>query len=37
MSITGMHLWMNFDWSSFLNELKPESERRLNVAYIPVT
>ncbi len=35
--ITGLHLWLNFDWSSFLNEYKPEAERKLNVAYIPVT
>lgn len=35
--ITGLHLWLNFDWDSFLNDFRPEAERRLNVAYIPVT
>ena len=35
--ITGMHLWVNFDWESFLNDFRPENERKLNVAYIPVT
>lgn len=37
MMITGLHLWLNFDWVSFLNDFRPEAERRLNVAYIPVT
>lgn len=36
-TITGLHLWLNFDWESFLNDYRPESERKLNVAYIPVT
>jgi hypothetical protein len=36
-AITGLHLWLNFDWESFLNDYKPERERKLNVAYIPVT
>jgi len=36
-AVTGLHLWLNFDWESFLNESRPEHERKLNVAYIPVT
>ncbi len=36
-TITGLHLWLNFDWESFLNDGRPESERKLDVAYIPVT
>jgi NitT/TauT family transport system substrate-binding protein len=36
-SITGLHLWLNVDWSSVMNERLPPSQRRLNVAYIPVT
>ena len=35
--ITGLHLWLNFDWEAFLNDSRPEAERKLNVAYIPVT
>ena len=35
--ITLLHLSLNFDWDAFLNEFRPESERKLNVAYIPVT
>jgi hypothetical protein len=35
--ITGAHMATNVDWTVLLNERLPESERRLNVAYIPVT
>lgn len=35
--VTGFHLWLNFDWASFLNDFRPEEERQLNVAYIAVT
>jgi len=35
--ITGAHLATNIDWKVLLNERLPESERKLNVAYIPVT
>jgi hypothetical protein len=35
--ITGAHLSLNVDWTALLNERLPESTRRLNVAYIPVT
>jgi hypothetical protein len=35
--ISGLHASMNVDWSSYLNDRLPESERKLNVAYLPVT
>lgn len=35
--ISGLHVWLNMDWSSVRNEWRPEAERKLNVAYIPVT
>jgi len=35
--ITSAHLATNVDWKVLLNERLPESERKLNVAYIPVT
>jgi hypothetical protein len=35
--ITTAHLSTNVDWTVLLNERLPESERKLNVAYIPVT
>lgn len=35
--VSGLHLWLNVDWSSMRNELRTEAERKLNVAYIPVT
>lgn len=35
--ITTAHLAMNVDWSVLLNDRLPERERKLNVAYIPVT
>ena len=37
VTVTGLHLWLNFDWESFLNDSRPESKRKLNVAYIPAT
>ena len=35
--ITAAHLAMNVDWTVLLNDRLPESQRKLNVAYIPVT
>jgi hypothetical protein len=35
--ITALHLATNVDWKVLLNDRLPESERKLNVAYIPVT
>ena len=36
-AITGLHAWLNVDWGSVVNDYLPEAERRLNVAYVPVT
>lgn len=35
--ITAAHLAMNVDWKVLLNERLPLDQRKLNVAYIPVT
>jgi hypothetical protein len=35
--VSGAHLWLNFDWSALMNGFLPEGQRKLNVAYIPVT
>jgi hypothetical protein len=35
--ITAAHFAMNVNWSVLLNDRLPESKRKLNVAYIPVT
>ena len=35
--ITAAHMTTNVDWKVLLNDRLPESERKLNVAYIPVT
>ena len=35
--ISAAHLTMNVDWKVLLNDRLPERERKLNVAYIPVT
>lgn len=35
--ITAAHMAANVDWTILLNDRLPESERKLNVAYIPVT
>jgi hypothetical protein len=35
--ITAAHMALNVDWTILLNDRLPESERKLNVAYIPVT
>jgi hypothetical protein len=37
VGITGLHLWLNFSWSVLLNDRLPEHQRKLYVAYIPVT
>jgi hypothetical protein len=36
-TITGLHAWWNVDWRALLNDTLSEGERKLNVAYIPVT
>ena len=35
--ITIAHVSMNVNWAVVLNDHLPESARKLNVAYIPVT
>jgi hypothetical protein len=35
--ISALHLSLNLDWSALLNDQLEEGERKLNVAYIPVT
>ena len=35
--ITTAHVALNFDWKVVLNERLPLDQRKLNVAYIPVT
>ena len=35
--VSAAHLTWNVDWSSIFNAYLPEEERKLNVAYIPVT
>ena len=35
--ITWAHVALNVDWKVVMNDRLPESERKLNVAYIPVT
>lgn len=35
--LTTAHLMLNVDWNVMLNDRLPEGERKLNVAYIPVT
>jgi NitT/TauT family transport system substrate-binding protein len=35
--VSGLHGYLNVNWSSFLNDYLPEEKRKFNVAYIPVT
>jgi hypothetical protein len=35
--MTGLHMGLNMNWSVIMNDRLPEAQRRLNVAYIPVT
>jgi NitT/TauT family transport system substrate-binding protein len=37
LAITGLHGWLNIDWAAAFNDFLPEAERKLHVAYIPVT
>ena len=37
VAITGAHMALNVDWNVLLNDRLPEGQRKLNVAYIPVT
>jgi hypothetical protein len=36
-AITALHLGLNVNWPEVLNDRLPEAERKLDVAYIPVT
>ena len=35
--VSAAHLALNVDWDVLLNDRLPDAERKLNVAYIPVT
>jgi hypothetical protein len=35
--VTAAHLTLNVNWSEVLNDRLPLDQRKLNVAYIPVT
>ena len=35
--ITAAHFVLNVNWQVLMNDRLPEKERKLNVAYIPVT
>ena len=35
--VSGLHARLNVDWAALLNDRLPDGERKLNVAYIPVT
>lgn len=35
--ITGLHAWLNVNWDVVLNDFRPPAERKIVVAYIPVT
>ena len=36
-AVTAAHLTWNVEWKTVFNAYLPEAERKLNVAYIPVT
>jgi NitT/TauT family transport system substrate-binding protein len=36
-AVSAAHVWLNVNWSAVTNSLLPEAQRKLNVAYIPVT
>ncbi len=35
--ITATHAWLNVDWGGVLNDYRPAEQRKINVAYLPVT
>jgi len=37
VAVTAAHLSLNVNWPVLMNDRLPESARKLNVAYIPVT
>ena len=37
VAITAAHFALNVNWQVLMNDRLPEAQRKLNVAYIPVT
>jgi hypothetical protein len=37
LGITALHLALNVNWQVLINDRLPESQRKLNVGYVPVT
>lgn len=37
VAITAAHFTLNVNWQVLMNDRLPEADRKLNVAYIPVT
>ncbi|MEA2343513.1 MAG: hypothetical protein QOF63_1682 [Thermoanaerobaculia bacterium] len=37
LAITAAHFALNVNWQVLMNDRLPEADRKLNVAYIPVT
>jgi len=37
VTVSAAHLALNVDWKVMLNDRLPADQRKLNVAYIPVT
>jgi putative salt-induced outer membrane protein YdiY len=37
VAITSAHFALNVNWNVLMNDRLPEANRKLNVAYIPVT
>src|SRR6202021_2025004 len=35
--ITGLHAWLNVNWAAVLNDYRPILQRKITVAYFPVT
>jgi NitT/TauT family transport system substrate-binding protein len=35
--ITGLHAWLNVNWAAVLNDYRPIEQRKITVAYLPVT
>jgi len=35
--ISGLHAWLNVNWAAVLNDYRPIQQRKITVAYLPVT
>jgi NitT/TauT family transport system substrate-binding protein len=35
--ISGLHAWLNVNWAALLNDYRPPAQRKITVAYLPVT